>query len=241
MEAHILLVDDEAAICKIVERFLGQEGYRVHTVGDGAAMRDRLAVQPMDLVILDVRLPGEDGFSLARELRRSSTVPILMLTSQDDVIDRVAGLESGADDYVPKPFHPRELLARVRALLRRVQTLNAASVPTAAAASAEVLMFAGWRLDCTTHQLFSAQQEEMPLSPAEYDLLCVFLQHPNRVLSREFLLDQTRGRSATPFDRAIDVHISHLRKKLEPNPKQPTLFKTVRNAGYRFTGIVERC
>lgn len=237
MEPHILLVDDEAAICKIVERFLGQEGYRVHSVGDGAAMRDRLAVQPMDLVILDVRLPGEDGFSLARELRRLSTVPILMLTSQDDVIDRVAGLESGADDYMPKPFHPRELLARVRALLRRTQMLSAvvsAVVPTAEA----VLCFGGWRLDCATHQLFSPQQQEVLLSPAEYDLLCVFLHHPHRVLSREFLLDQTRGRSAAPFDRAIDVHISHLRKKLEPNPKQPTLIKTVRNAGYRLTVAV---
>ncbi|MDQ2695628.1 MAG: response regulator [Pseudomonadota bacterium] len=231
----ILVVDDEPDICQLVERFLVREGYRVHIAGDGDAMRRILARTKIDLILLDVRLPGEDGLTLAREVRQSTAVAIIMLTSKNDVIDRVAGLETGADDYVPKPFHPRELLARIRAVLRRTQS----SAPPARPAPSTI-GFSGWRLNCETRELASPAGENVPLSPAEFDLLHVFLQHPNRVLSRDYLLDMTRGRAASPFDRAIDVHISHLRKKLEPDPKQPTLIRTIRNAGYLFTAAVTR-
>ncbi len=232
---QILVVDDEPEVCKLIDRFLSREGFEVYSASSGAAMRDCLKVTTIDLIILDVRLPGEDGLTLARELRQNSMVPIIMLTSKNEVIDRVVGLESGADDYLPKPFHPRELLARIRAVLRR----NPCQIETRTV-EAGAMAFGGWRLNLDTRQLFQPDGEEIPLSPAEYELLLVFLHNPGRVLSRDFLLVTTRGREATPFDRAIDVHISHLRRKLEPNPKQPTVFKTVRNAGYIFTLAVSR-
>jgi len=234
---RILVVDDEPDVCRSIARYLGREGFEVDTVADGDAMYTVLANAKIDLIVLDLRLPGKDGLTLARELRQNSTIPIIMLTAKDDVIDRVVGLESGADDYVPKPFHPRELLARIRAVLRRLISDQGQQISADAPLP---LNFAGWRLHCDSHQLLSPQGQEVPLSPVEFDLLSIFLQHPNRVLSRDFLLDQTRGRSATPFDRAIDVHISHLRKKLEEDPKKPNVIKTIRNAGYIFAVPVTR-
>lgn len=231
---HILVVDDEPEVCETIRRYLGREGYSVHSVGDGDAMYEVLAQSHIDLVVLDIRLPKKDGLTLLRELRESNAVPILLLTARDDVIDRVVGLEGGADDYLPKPFHPRELMARIEAVLRRTdQSRRQAEVD-----SPVFLRFDGWRLDCRTHQLSSPEGTEVELSPFEYDLLFVFLQNPNRVLSRDYLLDQIRGRSLTPFERSIDVHISHLRKKLEENPRNPKTIKTIRSAGYIFTSNV---
>lgn len=231
---HILVVDDEPEVCETIRRYLGREGYTVHSAGDGEVMYDVLAHNQIDLVILDIRLPKKDGLTLMRELRESNPVPIVLLTARDDVIDRVVGLEGGADDYLPKPFHPRELMARIEAVLRRTdpsrkQTENETPV---------FLRFDGWRLDCHTHQLMAPDGSEVELSPSEYDLLFVFLQNPNRVLSRDFLLDQIRGRSLTPFERSIDVHISHLRKKLEENPRNPKTIKTIRSVGYIFAADV---
>ena len=234
---RILVVDDEPDVCRSIARYLGREGFEVDTVANGDAMYAVLADTKIDLIVLDLRLPGKDGLTLARELRQSSTIPIIMLTAKDDVIDRVVGLESGADDYVPKPFHPRELLARIRAVLRRLISAQGQKISADAPLP---LNFAGWCLNCDSRQLLSPQGLEVPLSPVEFDLLSIFLQHPNRVLSRDFLLDQTRGRTAMPFDRAIDVHISHLRKKLEKNPKNPRVIKTIRNAGYIFSVPVTR-
>lgn len=179
----------------------------------------------------DIRLPKKDGLTLMRELREDSSVPIIVLTARDEVIDRVVGLEGGADDYLPKPFHPRELMARMRAVLRRVsqpRSQHEQETPS-------FLTFDGWRLDCRTHQLTSPDGEDVPLSPFEYDLLFVFLQNPNRALSRDYLLDQVRGRSSMPFERSIDVHISNLRRKLERNPQNPKTIKTIRSVGYIFT------
>ena len=231
---QILVVDDEPDVCRALDRYLSREGYRVHIANDGQAMHELLSLNEIDLVVLDIRLPGKDGLTLARELRQDGDMPIIMLTARSDIIDRVVGLETGADDYLPKPFHPRELLARIRTVLRRARPIHKPADKT----PPTVACFSGWTLNRDTHQLFSPSGEEVPLSPVEFDLLLVFLNNPNRVLSRDFLLDQTRGRAATPFDRAIDVHISHLRKKLEPNPKNPTVIKTIRNAGYIFTPAV---
>ena len=238
MAHHILVIDDEPDICQTITRYLSREGYRVISLGDGHTMHEVIASERIDLVVLDVRLPGKDGFTLARELRQSSKIPIIMLTSRDDVIDRVAGLEAGADDYVPKPFHPRELLARIRSVLRRVSTSDVEGQQQTTTDAFKGWTFNGWILNNATHQLFSPGGDEVPLSPAEYDLLSVFLQQPNQVLSRDQLLDQTRGRTALPYDRSVDVHISHLRRKLERTPQKPQLIKTVRNVGYIFTAVV---
>ena len=234
---RILVVDDEPEVCRLIQRHLGREGYEVRVAGSGAAMRQALTEASVDLIVLDLRLPDDDGLSLARELRqRTPGIGIIMLTSKADLVDRVVGLESGADDYIPKPFEPRELEARMRAVLRRTRAESLAA-PTTARNSAE---FPGWRLDLDTHQLFSDDNGEVHLKPAEFELLAAFVQHPNRVLSRDFLLDLTRGRTATPYDRSIDVHVGQLRKKIELDPTSPTLIRTVRGAGYIFTPSVRR-
>lgn len=235
---HILVVDDDPEVCETIERYLTREGYAVHCAADGDAMYEIVAHNRIDLVVLDIRLPKKDGLTLMRELREDSSVPIVLLTARDDVIDRVVGLEGGADDYLPKPFHPRELMARIRAVLRRTDQPQSQAKKNEAPS---FLTFDGWRLDCRTHQLTSPDGAEVALSPFEYDLLFVFLQNPNRVLSRDYLLDQIRGRSLTPFERSIDVHISHLRKKLEANPQNPQTIKTIRSVGYIFTPTVTPC
>ncbi len=228
---RILVVDDDPGVCETIERYLVREGYSVICAGDGDAMHDVLGHDRIDLVVLDIRLPGKDGLTLLREVREHSSVPIILLTARDDVIDRVVGLEGGADDYLPKPFHPRELMARIGAVLRRTEQLQSRSRTE----SPEFLRFEGWSLDCRTHQLTSPDGADVALSPAEYDLLFVFLQNANRVMSRDDLLEQIRGRSLRPFERSIDVHISHLRKKLEANPQKPKTIKTIRSVGYIFT------
>jgi len=232
---HILIVDDQREICDLVQEYLASEGYRVSTAYDGAGMRRVIAQDPVDLVILDLMLPGEDGLTLARSLREESSVGIIILTGRGETVDRIIGLEMGADDYLPKPFHLRELLARVKSVLRRASTRSAdrqgASRPTA--------RFAGWNLDLSTRELLSPAGEEVRLTTGEFDLLSAFVNNANQVLSRDRLLDLARNREAGPFDRTIDVQVGRLRRKLEDDPQRPTMIKTVRGSGYIFTPSVE--
>ena len=225
---HLLIVDDDKELCSLLSKFLSRHGYRVSVAHNGSEMASILEASRVNLVILDLMLPGEDGLVLCRRLRATSTLPIIMLTAISDETDRIIGLEMGADDYLAKVPNPRELLARVRAVLRRAG-------PPEARASADqkrILEFAGWRLDVTHRQLFSAKNALVPLRAGEFDLLLALAERPQRVLSRDQLLDLSRGRSATVFDRSIDVQISRLRRKIEPDPKEPTLIKTVRSGGY---------
>jgi two-component system OmpR family response regulator len=231
---HILVVDDQQEICDLVREYLTDEGFRVTTANDGAGLREAIAREAIDLVILDLVLPGEDGLQLAQELRRQSHVGIIMLTGRGDTVDRIIGLEMGADDYLSKPFHLRELLARVRSVLRR-GSMRAAeqSVPRPR------IRFAGWTLDLASRELLSPGGEDVKLTTGEFELLAAFVNHANQVLSRDRLLDLSRHREAGPFDRTIDVQVGRLRKKLEDDPKNPTMIKTVRGGGYIFTSPVE--
>ncbi len=233
---HILIVDDDREIRDLVARFLAKHDYRVDTAADGRAMMKQLEDGRFDLVVLDLMLPGEDGLSLCRRLRAASDLPVIMLTAMGEETDRIIGLEMGADDYLPKPFNPRELLARIRAVLRRA---GGAGRPVAEP-EAEILAFEGWRVDLGKRELHTADGVLTPLTAGEYDLLVAFAEHPHRVLSRDQLLDLTKGRSALPFDRSIDVQLSRLRRKIEADPKEPTIIKTVRGGGYLFTPAVER-
>ena len=232
---HILVVDDQQEICDVVEEYLTGEGYRVSTAHDGAGMRRILSQSSIDLVILDLMLPGEDGLALARALRSESAIGIIILTGRGETVDRIIGLEMGADDYLPKPFHLRELLARVKAVLRRAQDRTGeASQPARSR-----LRFAGWSLDLSSRELLSPTGEEVRLTTGEFDLLAAFVNNANQVLSRDRLLDLARNREAGPFDRTIDVQVGRLRRKLEDDPQNPTLIKTVRGSGYIFTPAVE--
>jgi two-component system OmpR family response regulator len=236
-EPHVLIVDDDREIRDLIARFLEKHGLRVSVAADGRAMGRVLADRGIDLIVLDVMLPGEDGLSLCRRLRAVSDVPVIMLTAMGEEIDRILGLEMGADDYLAKPFNPRELLARIKAVLRRTQ---AAGSPGHPADGGRVLTFAGYRLDLAQRSLTAADGVLVPLSTGEFDLLAAFAQHPNRVLSRDQLLDLARGRDAQPFDRAIDVQVSRLRRKIETDPADPLLIKTVRGGGYLFTPEIGR-
>jgi two-component system OmpR family response regulator len=229
---HILVVDDHREIRDLLARFLGAQGFRISTAVDGRAMHKQLEDGRIDLIVLDRMLPGEDGLTLCRQLRTSSAIPIIMLTAIGDPVDRTIGLEVGADDYVTKPFDAHELLARIRAVLRRAQ--GAATREPATAPSA-VLRFAGWRFHADRRELESADGVIEPLSTGEFDLLMAFVQHPGRVLSRDQLIDFARGRSAAINDRSIDTQVMRLRRKIEPDPKNPTLIKTVWGGGYLFT------
>ena len=233
-EPHILIVDDDRDICALVSKFLAEYGYRVSAAASGDAMRQTLATAHIDLVVLDIMLPGKDGLSLCRELRTDGRLPIIMLTAIGGETDRIVGLEMGADDYLAKPFGPRELLARIRAVLRRT------AIPFSGSEldRARVFEFAGWRLDAARRQLHSPAGALVDLRAAEFDLLLVLVERPQRVLSREQLLDLARGRATTPFDRSIDVHISRLRKRIEDDPKEPAIIKTVRSGGYVFAAPV---
>jgi two-component system OmpR family response regulator len=233
--AHILIVDDQKEICEVVQEYLSGEGYRVSAAHDGAEMRRVMAQSPADLVILDLMLPGEDGLTLARSLRDESNVGIIILTGRGETVDRIIGLEMGADDYLPKPFHLRELLARVKSVLRRVQT-RSAEKPASPRSRAR---FAGWRLDLSSRELWSPMGQEVRLTTGEFDLLAAFVTNANQVLSRDRLLDLARNREAGPFDRTIDVQVGRLRRKLEDDPQHPTMIKTVRGSGYIFTPTVE--
>ena len=233
---HILIVDDDREIRDLLARFLAKHGYRVEVAADGRAMRKALADWRIDLIVLDLMLPGEDGLVLCRRLRAESSIPVIMLTAMGEDIDRIVGLEIGADDYVPKPFNPRELLARIKAVLRRagepVASRNAEREGT-------VLAFAGWRLDPAARRLTAPDGSDVALTGGEFELLAALVEHPQRVMSREQLLDLTRGREAAPFDRSIDVQVSRLRRKIETDPSRPELIKTVRNGGYVFAAAVE--
>lgn len=226
---HILVVEDDREICALVARCLQENDWRVSMARDGREMDIRLAESRIDLVLLDIMLPGEDGLSLCRRLRASSSLPIIIVSAKGDDIDRVIGLEIGADDYLAKPFNPRELAARVRALLRR--SAMAASSP---AVQARRLRFAGWLLDTRFRTLENPEGAQVALTPAEFDLLQVMCERPGRVLNRDQLLDLTQGRSAGPNERSIDILISRLRRKLEPEQGQPMLIRTVRSGGYEL-------
>lgn len=232
--AHVLIVDDDREIRDLLGRFLTKHGYRVTPARDGSEMRQALADWHIDLIVLDLMLPGEDGLSLCRELRAKSQIPVIMLTMMGEETDRIIGLEMGADDYLPKPFNPRELLARMKAVLRRFQGV----ADTSATAGRKVLVFSGWTLDLGLRNLRSPDGLIVDLSTGEFDLLVVFVEHPQRVLSRDQLLDLTHGRVEVPFDRSIDMQVSRLRHKIEANPREPKLIKTVRGGGYIFTAIV---
>jgi two-component system, OmpR family, response regulator len=233
--AHILVVDDQQEICDVVQEYLTGEGYRVSTAHDGNGMRRVLGQHHVDLVILDLMLPGEDGLTLARSLRNESGIGIIILTGRGETVDRIIGLEMGADDYLPKPFHLRELLARVKSVLRRVQSrVGEPGQPVRTNAR-----FAGWSLDLSSRELLSPAGQQVRLTTGEFDLLAAFVNNPNQVLSRDRLLDLARNREAGPFDRTIDVQVGRLRRKLEDDPQNPSLIKTVRGSGYIFTPAVD--
>jgi len=231
---RILVVDDQQEICDLVREYLTEEGFRVTTAHDGAGLREELARAPVDLVILDLVLGGEDGLTLARELRSQSEIGIIILTGRGGTVDRIVGLEMGADDYLPKPFHLRELLARVKSVLRRAAARGNRS-PT----QHVQVRFAGWHFDQASRSLLSPQGQEIRLTAGEFELLTAFVSHPNQVLSRDRLLDLARGREAGSFDRTIDVQIGRLRRKLDDDPKSSLIIKTVRGGGYIFTPPVE--
>ena len=234
--AAILIVEDDREIGALVGELLQREGFAPRLARSGKELDASLARDGKpDLVVLDLMLPGEDGLSICRRLRASGGIPILILTAKRDDIDRIIGLELGADDYLGKPFNPRELLARIRAILRR-----AAPAATAQEQVEGRLHFAGYTLERASRRLLRQDGSEIELMTDEYELLAVLLAHPQRVLSRDQLLDWTKGRSWEAFDRSIDVAISRLRRKIEPNPEQPTLIKTVRNGGYFMAATVER-
>ncbi|MEO5338482.1 MAG: response regulator transcription factor [Magnetospirillum sp. WYHS-4] len=234
-QPHILVVDDDRDIRSLVGDYLRRNGYRVSLAGDGRQMREVLESGRIDLLVLDIMLPGEDGLALCRRLRADSDLPVLMLTARSDPFDRVLGLEMGADDYLTKPFEPRELLARIRSVLRRAQALPVNLAPPPAGR----YRFAGWALDAGARRLTSPDDVVVSLSAAEYRLLHAFVTHPNRVLTRDQLMDLTRGRDAEPFDRAIDLQVSRLRQKLGDNARDPVLIKTLRSEGYLLAAPVE--
>ena len=237
---HILIVDDDREIRDLLGRFLDKHGLRVTTAADGQEMKKALADWKIDLVVLDLMMPGEDGLTLCRNLRTHSNLPVIMLTAMGEETDRIIGLEMGADDYLAKPFNPRELLARIKAVLRRTSDR-----PTRNGAADEDLKsmrysFSGWLLDVDKRELFSPSGTLVPLSGGEFELLLAFVSHPGRVLNRDQLLDLARGREAQPFDRSIDVQVSRLRRKIEDDPKAPSLIKTVRSGGYLFATEVKK-
>ncbi len=236
---HILIVDDDREIRELLARFLDTHGLRVSTAADGREMKRALSDWKIDLVVLDLMLPGEDGLTLCRNLRAKSSLPVIMLTAMGEETDRIIGLEMGADDYLAKPFNPRELLARIKAVLRRSDGLS--GLPGDGATQTETARhFAGWVLDVGKRELKSADGVLVSLSGGEFSLLQAFVERPGRVLSRDQLLDLTSGREAQPFDRSIDVQISRLRRKIEEDPAKPSLIKTVRSGGYMFTATIER-
>ena len=232
---HILVVDDDTEIRNLLHEYLQKQGYRVTTAADGKSLRAAVAVSRPDLIILDLMLPGEDGLTLCRDLRAKSEIPIVMLSARGDETDRIVGLELGADDYVAKPFSPRELLARIKSVLRRARALpeNLKTEETG------VFRFAGWTLDAATRNLTSPQGVVVALSGTDFRLLKIFVDHPNRVLTRDQLIDLMLSRDAGPYDRAIDVQVSRLRQRLGEDAKEPAIIKTVRGQGYVFATHVE--
>ena len=235
-DGHVLVVDDDGEIRQLVAKFLRNHGHRVTTARDGREMRQALETAVFDLIILDVMLPGANGFDLCRELRKTSAIPIVMLTARGTDVDRIVGLEIGADDYLAKPFNPRELLARVNAVLRRMRSTS--GQPSNAAGHR--LTFEGWTLDTLRRELTSPAGVVVDLSTGEYNLLLTFLEAPQRVLSRDQLMDAAKHRIATGFDRAIDVQVSRLRRKIDASDEGQAIIKTIRGTGYIFVPSVSR-
>lgn len=234
---HVLVVDDDSAIRQLASDYFAENGLRVTAVATGAEMADVLTESGVDAVVLDLRLASEDGMQLAKALREDSDVPIIMLTGKKDEADRVMGLELGADDYMVKPFSPRELLARLRAVLRRYNTSN--ETPPTRDEKRRAYRFLGWELNLRTRRLTAPDGQHVGLSNGEFNLLQAFCAAPRRVLSREQLLDLSRLHSAEVYDRSIDVQILRLRRKIEPDPSEPQYIVTERGAGYRFEALVE--
>jgi two-component system, OmpR family, response regulator len=232
---HIAVLDDEPDITTLLSGYLQGQGFRVTVVHRGAELMSLMASDPPALVLLDLGLPGEDGFSIARQLREHHGCGLVIVTGRGDAIDKVVGLEVGADDYVTKPFDLRELLARIKAVLRRLTPPEIPmSTPAAAAPPRDQHRFLGWTLDTAARRLTAPGGQDVSLTTGEFDLLVAFVQHAGRVLSRDFLLENTRGREAAPFDRTIDVQVGRLRKKLEADAENPQIIKSVRGAGYIF-------
>jgi two-component system OmpR family response regulator len=230
----ILVVDDDPRLCRLLARYLTSEGYLVRTAGNGEEMRRLVTEETPVLVVLDLMLPGEDGLSLARELRSRSDIGILMLTGKHDLVDKVVGLEIGADDYMTKPFDERELLARIRSIIRRVAPATQETAP-----AGSVLTFEGWKLDLAAYELTAPDGSAVPLTTHEFQLLAALATHGGRVLSRDTILEMVAGREWTPYDRSVDVLVGKLRKKLGDDPRSPNLIRTVRGAGYKLTARVE--
>jgi two-component system phosphate regulon response regulator OmpR len=227
--ATILIVDDEPDVREVLEECLAGQGYAVVGAESASAARATAAQHPIDLVLVDIHMPGEDGLSLARHLReRYAKIAIIMLTSASTVVDRIVGLEMGADDYIPKPFDPRELVARVKSVLRRTSAANRAELGD------ERVRIGRCVLDLAAHRLTDEKGADVPMSPLEFDLLKALAEHPNQALSRERILNLDRQRDWDPFDRSVDLRIMRLRKKIEPDPEHPRFIRTVRNEGYLF-------
>lgn len=236
--AKILVVDDDPRICRLLTRYLGQEGYGVSTASNGEGMRQRVAAEQPDLVILDLVLPGEDGLTLAQELRSQSDMAIVMLTGKSDIVDKVVGLELGADDYVTKPFDERELLARVRSVLRR-RAFENHQRSQVTGSQGSIARFDGWQLDLKAHKLTSPTGDNIHLTSHEFQLLTALITRCNRALRRDEIFDLVAGRNWSPYDRSIDVLMGKLRRKIEDDPKNPTLIQTIRGVGYMFSARVD--
>nr|WP_306468876.1 response regulator [Pseudomonas protegens] len=236
MVSRLLIVDDDIEVLALLKKFFVQQGYQVAVATDGVSLWAALEREVPDLIILDLMLPGDNGLTLCQRLRQQHATPVIMLTAMGELSDRVVGLEMGADDYLSKPFDARELLARVRAVLRRAGE----SRPVSGEVPRPLIKFADWQLDLTRRELRSPDQVMIPLSAGEFDLLLVFVEHPQRILTREQLLDLARGQAHDAFDRSIDVQVSRLRRKLEFDTKRPAMIRTVRNGGYLFTPSVTR-
>jgi two-component system, OmpR family, response regulator len=235
-QPQILVVDDDREIRTLLSEYLAGNGFHTVEAADGTAMWKALDTARIDLIVLDLMMPGEDGLQLCRTLRARSNVPVIMLTARGQPIDRIVGLEMGADDYLAKPFEPRELLARIRSVLRRTEALP----PNLESSEATRIQFAGWTLDLTARHLINPEGVIVVLSGAEFRLLKVFLEHAKRVLSRDQLLNLTQGRDADPFERSIDLQVSRVRQKLREDARDPQLIKTVRNEGYVLTADVKK-
>ena len=233
-QPHIVVVDDERDIRDTLEEYLTLQGYRVSSAADGAALRALVEHGAIDLVVLDIKMPGEDGLSLARFLRENTAVGIIMLTAAGDVVDRIVGLEMGADDYLAKPVDLRELHARIRAVLRRAQG-EAGAPAEEAEAPRDRVRFGDCSLDMESHKLYDDEGAEITITAMEFDLLKAFAENPNRVLSRDQLLNMAHNRGWEPFDRSIDIRIARMRRKIEKDPAKPQIIKTVRGAGYMFS------
>jgi two-component system phosphate regulon response regulator OmpR len=235
----VLIVDDDRSIREMLAEYLGAHGFAIAQAGDGEAMRAEIERANPDVVLLDLRLPREDGLTLARYLRERYDVGIIMVTGAGEVIDRIVGLEVGADDYVTKPFDPRELLARIKSVMRRAQARPANAADATPGTAQQRARFGGCRLDLASHQLFAGSGEEIPITSMEFDLLKIFAEHPGKALSRDRILTLTKNREWDPYDRSIDIRIARLRRKVEADPENPQVIRTVRGVGYIFVPAVD--